>query len=61
MNEFDLTACLELNVLLFLSRILSVVTSGAIRVARWKEDVCLIGEERDKDLPGIVEARGDTV
>ena len=34
MNGFDLTACLELNLLLLLSRIFSVVASGAIRVAR---------------------------
>ena len=34
MNGFDLTACLELYLLLFLSCIFSVVASGAIRVAR---------------------------
>ena len=36
MNELDLTACLELNLLSFLSRIFSVVVvaSGVIRVAR---------------------------
>ena len=34
MNESDLTTCLELNLLLFLSRIFSVIASGAIRVAR---------------------------
>ena len=71
MNEFDLTACLELNLLLFLSRIFSVVASGAgaIRVARprhtlkpgYKGGVCLISEKPDKELPGIVGARGDTV
>ena len=41
MNGFDLTACLELNLFLFLSRI------------------CLVGEKPDKELPGIVGARGD--
>ena len=34
MNGFDLTDCLELNLLLFSSRIFSVVVSGVIRVAR---------------------------
>ena len=34
MNGLDLTTCLELNLLLSLSRIFSVVASGAIRVAR---------------------------
>ena len=62
MNGIDLTACLELNLLLFLSRIVSVVVSGAIRVARpleplksgCKGGVCLIGEKPGKELPGIV-------
>ena len=69
MNGFDLTACHELNLLLFLSRISSEVTSGAIRVARppshpksgCKGGVCLVGEKPDNELPGIVGARGDTV
>ena len=26
-----------------------------------KGDVCLVGEKLDKELPGIVGARGDTV
>ena len=47
-NGFDLTACLELNLmcfffLVFLSRI------------------CQASEKPDKELPGIVGARGDTV
>ena len=67
-NEFDLTACLELN-LLFLFRFFSVVASGDIRVARppshpksgCKGDVCLVDEKFDKELPDVVGARGDTV
>ena len=27
----------------------------------YKEDVCLVDEKPDKELPGIVGARGDTV
>ena len=42
-NGFNLTACFELNLFLFFSRI------------------CLVGEKPDKELPGIVEERGDTV
>ena len=71
MNGFDLTACLESNLLLFSSRIFSVVASGVVRVARpsshptlksgCKGGVCLFGGKPDKELYGIVGARGDTV
>ena len=62
MNGFELTACLEFNLLLFLSRILSVVASWTIRVARPSSHpklgvrgvfAWLVGENPDKELPGI--------
>ena len=69
MNGFDLTACLELNLFLLLSRIFSVVASGPSVLPDHphtlkpgcKGGVCLVGEKPDKELPGIIEARGDTV
>ena len=47
MSEFDLAACLELNLFSFLFLFLS--------------RICLVGEKPDKELPGIVGARGDTI
>ena len=48
-NGFDLTACLELNLMCvcFSCFVLCVI--------------CLASEKPDKELPGIVGARGDTV
>ena len=46
-NGFDLTTCLELNLFLFFIFVLS--------------RICLVGEKPDKELLGLVGARGDTV
>ena len=48
-SGFDLTAYLELN--LFRFYFIFCVLSR----------ICLVGEKPDKELPGIVGARGDTV
>ena len=62
MNGFDLTACLELNLLFVLSRIFSAVASGPPVLldhprtlnTGCKGGICLVGEKPDKVLPGIV-------
>ena len=49
MNGFDLIACLELNLFIY-----SFIIFFLSRI-------CLVGEKPDKELPGIVGARGGTV
>ena len=48
-NGFDLTACLELNL------------PGISFLFLFLSRICRVGEKPDKELPGIVGARGDTV
>ena len=55
-NGFDLTACLELNLMCFFSCFFLVFF-----LFLFLSRICLAGEKPDKELPGIVGARGDTV
>ena len=69
MNGFDLTACLELKLLCFYPESSPWKHQGPPVLPDhphtlkpgFKGDVCLVGEKPDKELPGIVGARGDTV